>query len=126
MVACWCSLAGTAACQHCRNNPMATDVWSNETVTVDHIEAKPFGNGIDVCPVCGKPYTIGKPITNYDRIVSKSPEELAKFISDVQERATVRVMNIVSKLGVAIDIEPESVDANVRGWIVWMKQEAGK
>ena len=31
MGACWCSLAGTAACQHCRNNPMATDVWTNKT-----------------------------------------------------------------------------------------------
>ena len=38
MSVCCCSLAGTAACQHCRNNPMATDVWSN-TVTTDRIRS---------------------------------------------------------------------------------------
>lgn len=80
MVACCCSMAGTAACQHCRNNPMATDVWTNKTVMVDHIEAKPFGNGIDVCPVCGKPFTIGKPITNADRLRIMSDEEFATAI----------------------------------------------
>ena len=41
MAVCCCSMAGTAACQHCRNNPTATDVWSN-TVTMDHIEVKPL------------------------------------------------------------------------------------
>ena len=82
MVACCCSLAGTAACQHCHNNPMATDVWTNKTVTVDHIEAKPFGNGIDVCPVCGKPFTIGKPKINSDRLKSMSDEEFATAICE--------------------------------------------
>ena len=81
MAVCCCSLAGTAACQHCQNNPMATDVWTNKTVTVDHIEVKPFGNGIDVCPVCGKPSTIGKPITNAERIRSMTDEELAEFLN---------------------------------------------
>lgn len=75
---CFCSLAGTAACQHCKNNPLATDVWTN-TVTTDRIDAKPFGNGVDVCPVCGKPSTIGKPMTNADRIRSMTDEELAKL-----------------------------------------------
>ena len=82
MAVCCCSLAGTAACQHCASNPFATDVWTNKTVTVDHIDAKPFGNGLDVCPVCGKPTTIGKPQTNADRIRSMTDEELAKIISD--------------------------------------------
>ena len=77
MAVCCCSLAGTAACQHCSANPFATDVWTNKTVMVDHIEAKPFGNGIDVCPVCGKPSTIGKSITNADRIRAMTDEELA-------------------------------------------------
>ena len=81
MGACWCSLAGTAACQHCRNNPMATDVWTNKpNVAVDHVEAKPFGNGLDVCPVCGKPTTIGKPQTNADRIRCMTDEELVNFV----------------------------------------------
>lgn len=35
MAICCCSLAGTAACQHCRNNPFATDINSN-TITTDH------------------------------------------------------------------------------------------
>lgn len=79
MAVCCCSLAGTAACQHCAQNPFATDVWTNKTVTVDHIDATPFGNGIDVCPVCGKPSTIGKPQTNADRIRAMSDEELADY-----------------------------------------------
>ena len=74
MAVCCCSLAGTAACQHCSQNPFATDVWTNKTVTVDHVEAKPFGNGIDVCPVCGKPYT------NYDRIKRLDADALAEEI----------------------------------------------
>lgn len=40
------------------------------------IEAMPFGNGIDVCPVCGKSSTIGKPITNGDRIRQMTDEEI--------------------------------------------------
>lgn len=35
MAVCCCSLAGTAACQYCRNNPFATDIKSN-TITTDH------------------------------------------------------------------------------------------
>jgi hypothetical protein len=42
MPACCCSLAGTAACNHCSQNPFATEVWTNTTVTTDHIEAKPL------------------------------------------------------------------------------------
>lgn len=80
MAVCCCSLAGTAACQHCAQNPFATDVWTNKTVTVDHIDATPFGNGLDVCPVCGKPSTIGKPITNADRIRAMTDEELANTL----------------------------------------------
>ena len=50
----------------------------------NHVEAKPFGNGLDVCPVCGKPSTIGKPQTNADLIRAMSDEELAWWISDAQ------------------------------------------
>ena len=78
MAVCCCALAGTVACQHCSNNTMATDVWTN-TVTTDHTESKPFGDGLDVCPVCGKPSTILKPMTNADRLRSMSDEELSKF-----------------------------------------------
>lgn len=64
MAVCCCSMAGTAACQHCSQNPFATDVWTNKTVTV-----------------CGKPSTILNPMTNADRIRYMTDEELAKFIS---------------------------------------------
>lgn len=80
MAVCCCSLAGTAACNHCSQNPFATEVWTNITVTTDHIEAKPFGNGLDVCPVCGKPSTIGKPQTNGDSVRAMTDEEFADFI----------------------------------------------
>ena len=85
MSICCCSLAGTAACQHCSNNPFATDVWTNRTVIVDHIEARPFGDGLNVCPVCGKPSTIGKPTTNADRFRSKTDEELTSFFIDLMK-----------------------------------------
>ena len=29
---CHCVLAGTAACQHCSNNPNATDIWTNSNI----------------------------------------------------------------------------------------------
>lgn len=56
MAVCCCSLAGTAACQHCSQNPFATDVWTNKTVTVANFDAKP---------------------TNADRIRAMTDEELA-------------------------------------------------
>ena len=37
MFACWCSLAGTAACKHCYNNPNATEVWTNTNATTNTI-----------------------------------------------------------------------------------------
>ena len=37
MAVCCCSLAGTAACQHCSQNPFATDIWSN-TITTDYVK----------------------------------------------------------------------------------------
>ena len=36
--------------------------------------------GVDVGPFCGKPSTVGKPQTNYDRFISMPPEELAHYI----------------------------------------------
>lgn len=115
MAVCCCSLAGTAACQHCRNNPMATDVWTSKTVTVDHIEAKPFGNGLDVCPVCGKPSTIGKPQTNADRIRAMTDEELAEVFTDVGVR-TLRLHRI--------PVAEPVIEQAKEDWIFWLKQEA--
>lgn len=90
---------------------MATDVWTNKTVPADHVEAKPFGNGIDVCPVCGKPSTIGKPITNYDGLVSKSPEELAEWLGDTDACPPGECKHIYD----AVDC-PEC-------WLDWLRQE---
>lgn len=120
MAVCCCSLAGTAACQHCRNNPMATDVWTNKTVTVDHVEAKPFGNGIDVCPVCGKPSTIGKPITNYDGLVSKSPEELAWVIVESIDCEVCKTLHNAEDG--RCPCKPNQSCGDL--WLDWLKQEA--
>ena len=121
MAVCCYSLAGTAACQHCSQNPFATDVWTNKTVTVDHaawekiIDAKPFGNGIDVCPVCGKPSTIGKPITNADRIRSMTDEELSYYLDGLAGDGCPPQM-VCNK---------ERYKCNVRKcWLEWLKQEA--
>lgn len=111
MAVCCCSLAGTAACQHCSVNPFATDVWTNKTVTVDHIEAKPFGNGIDVCPVCGKPSTIGKPLTRADNIRAMTDEELARFIA--------------GQRGWYCDFK-DPTDEEYPKVLEWLKKEAGE
>ena len=95
MAVCCCSLAGTDACNHCSQNPFATEVWTNTTVTTDHIEAKPFGNGIDVCPVCGKPSTIGKSQTNADRILAMSVEKLANQLVSEQYVAMKMVLTLL-------------------------------
>lgn len=119
MAVCCCSLAGTAACQHCYQNPFATDVWTNKTVTVDHVEAKPFGNGIDVCPVCGKPSTIGKPKTNADRIRSMTDEELAELISDRIDCCECEHMY-------AGEGKPcHNGETCPDYWLDWLKQEVG-
>ena len=114
MAVCCCSLAGTAACQHCSANPFATDVWTNKTVTVDHIEAKPFGDGIDVCPVCGKPSTIGKPQTNADRIRAMTDEELARLFAD-ENCGYCRIHDFCFAKGCQIDCEDV--------WLDWLKEE---
>lgn len=44
-----------------------------------HVDAKPFGSGLDVCSVCGKPSTIGKPQTNADRIRAMTDEEIENW-----------------------------------------------
>ncbi len=119
MSVCCCSLAGTAACQHCRNNPMATDVWTNKTVTVDHVEAKPFGNGMDVCPVCGKPSTIGKPQTNADRIREMTDKELCAFLCDLTD-CPVCPGSEACEDGCGWDKENKVM----KGLYTWLKQEA--
>lgn len=96
---------------------MATDVWTNKTVTVDHIEAKPFGNGLDVCPVCGKPSTIGKPQTNADRIRSMTDEELADWLGVYCNGQTAQEAGkpCVSGMGSCEEC-----------WLDWLKQEVGE
>jgi len=61
MSSCCCSLAGTAACQKCANNPYATRA-DGVMAVVSHLR------------------TYVGPQTNYDRLVSKTPEELAEWL----------------------------------------------
>lgn len=121
MAVCCCSLAGTAACQHCSANPFATDVWTNKTVTVDHIEAKPFGDGLDVCPVCGKPSTIGKPLTHADRIRAMTDEELAKWLDDISKACYWEGYTKETD-------EPQMspYPTSPAKWAKWLKQEASE
>ena len=72
----------------------------------DADEAKPFGDGLDVCPVCGKPSTIGKPQTNYDRIISKTPEDLAEWIA-----------------GGVLDLTGGSLKMATEAWLDWLWKE---
>lgn len=74
MSACCCSLAGTAACKTCTNNPnadlskltVATMIWSGSNFT------EIFGN---------------KPLTMADRIRAMSDDELAELLDDIAELA---------------------------------------
>ena len=113
MAVCCCSMAGTAACQHCANNPFCTDVGTNKTVTVDHIDAKPFGNGLDVCPVCGKPTTIGKPQTKADCIRAMSDEELAEWIASIYPDCPPGREGCIN-----------DTDVCQSCWLDWLRQEA--
>lgn len=113
MAVCCCSFAGTAACQHCSANPFATDVRTNKTVTVGHVDVKPIGNGLDVCPVCGKPSTIGKPQANADRIRSMTDEELAGEFEKIQLK-TVRAYGNDDLL----------LKGELKGyWLDWLREE---
>ena len=71
MAVCCCSLAGTAACQHCRNNPFATDVWTNTTTT------ETTGTGDYVRTFMVNPKTSK---TNADKIRSMTNEQLADWL----------------------------------------------
>lgn len=70
MGVCCCALAGTAACQHCSQNPNATDLWTN-AVTTDN----PNFVGVFMF----KPQE-EKLITNFGRLHSMNEEELAHWI----------------------------------------------
>ena len=87
MGACWCSLAGTAACQHCRNNPMATDVWTNKTVIVEDFQTE------DVKPVVRGKWLLG----GYGQVSDAAVKWYDKFLqgsffycSACKERSAVK------------------------------------
>ena len=73
MAVCYCSMAGTAACQHCASNPFATNVYSN-TVITDHIEQ-----------------TL---TTNFDLVRRMSVEEFADFMLGVTQRGGIPPVKI--------------------------------
>ena len=125
MAVCCCSLAGTAACQHCRNNPMATDVWTNiGMVMTDHAEVKPLGSDLGGCLVCGKPSAVNKSITNADRIRSMSDEELAELIGDNID------CSICKKEFFRSETCPGSIVNEMNDcyavWLDWLKQECAE
>ena len=66
MSSCCCSLAGTAACRTCSNNPFAETPPPVRTYTVSSTD----------------PVLITGQKTNADRIRAMTDEELAKFIFD--------------------------------------------
>ena len=68
-------------------------------------DARPFGNGLDVCPVCGKPSTIGIPQTNGDRVRSMTDEKLAEWIVHKTE-------------GNGFD----GYEQTVLAWLKWLKE----
>lgn len=53
-------------------------------------------------------YTNQKPQTNYDLLISKTPEELAEWLDNI---------------GTAF--EPETI-VSQQGWLAWMKQEVAE
>ena len=61
-----------------------------------------------------------KPITNYDRIISKSPEELAKFMGELP---CCPPGADVKELCYPMD-SCAGTDLQVQCWLEWLKQEA--
>jgi hypothetical protein len=53
-------------------------------------------------------FQYAKPITNYDRIISKTPEELAEWIEDIAPHQSFAFF------------------LNGKTWLDWLKQEATK
>ena len=76
-------------------------------------EAKPFGDGLYVCPVCGKPSTIGKPQTNADRIRAMTDEELAFLIGNGCPPACVKPCREY----LSVDGDTNCTDC----WLDWLK-----
>lgn len=70
MSACCCSLAGTAACQTCSQNPFAvmSKLMTPQPTALRDIMVNP---------------QIEKPMTNADRIRAMSNEELADYFSEL-------------------------------------------
>lgn len=132
MSVCCCSMAGTAACQHCRNNPMATDVWPN-TITTVHIEddpsihelleiAKRGGYDAKLDAEKGTVAFTPRKQTNYDLIRNMSVEELAAWIrGEAQEEPWCKI-NTDAGYGCAFSDDYPCVNCVVD----WLKQEVDK
>ena len=67
MIACWCSLAGTAACQTCSQNPFAvmSKLMTPQPTALRYIMVN---------------LQTEKPMTNADLIRAMSDEELSEFL----------------------------------------------
>ena len=69
-----------------------------------------------ICTRCGN--NEPKPITNYDRIISKTPEKLAMFLSDVVDCGVCEEMHGFRMCDAAQDKACEDC------WAGWLRQEA--
>lgn len=59
-----------------------------------------------------------KPLTNYDRIISKTPEKLAEFLWSIGSNPATGNYYLNGKLLFSC--------ADGNGWLDWLKQEAGE
>lgn len=81
MAVCCCSLAGTAACQHCLNNPMATDVWTNKTNADSYGEdSSPIMVGGTKCQICDEFIPVYEYQHAYPHICNECRKRLKKLL----------------------------------------------
>lgn len=74
------------------------------------------------CTECGLSRKNFKPRTNYDRIISMKPEELAKFIEFVSAGCDYMFPDCPAHDSCKLVCDQN--DACRKGWLDWLKQEA--
>jgi len=107
-------------CDNCEKYPCDdTEIKLMKYCPVYSPKSKPFGNGIDVCPVCGKPSIIGKPQTNADRIRAMTDEEVAEILDKTCPP------NKDYSAGCFINIYGSEDEKDCyRCWLEWLKKES--
>lgn len=90
MSACYCILAGTAACNNCPNRPMTMDVTTDPFRTNLHLDNKTVGDQFDMWRLylsegVGSPATTTAPITKEDLL------ETEKLILEIEIASGTRL-----------------------------------